>query len=163
MTTSQPDSKTQSPASPPCYRHELEQPTLEGAELIAWLNELLEGERAGAQGLSDLAKRHAEPVASLLRDVARDEGRFCVMLRRHIVALGGAATTATGVFYDKLMARETLADQLKLLDRGQGAVVRSLESNLPRLAAAELIADLREMLDVHVVNIERCADPTLLG
>jgi hypothetical protein len=150
------------PASSPCYRHELDQPPLEGAELVGWLNELLEGERAGAQGLNDLAKRHAEPIATLLRDVARDEGRFCVMLRRHIVALGGEPTTATGVFYDKLMARETLADQLKLLDRGQGAVVRSLETQLPRLRTSELIADLREMLDVHVVNIERCADPQLL-
>jgi hypothetical protein len=151
------------PASPPCYRHELDRPPLEGAELIDWLNELLEGERAGAQGLSDLAKRHAEPIATLLRDVARDEGRFCVMLRRHIVALGGEPTTATGVFYDKLMARETLADQLKLLDRGQGAVVRSLEAQLARLTVPELIADLTEMLDVHVVNIARCADPRLLG
>lgn len=159
MTTDQ----SNKPASSPCYRHELDQPPLEGRELIDWLNELLEGERAGAQGLNDLAKRHAEPIATLLCDVARDEGRFCVMLRRHIMALGGEPTAVTGVFYDKLMARETLADQLKLLDRGQGAVVRSLETQLPRLTAPELVQDLREMLDVHVVNIARCADPKLLG
>jgi Domain of unknown function (DUF6306) len=162
MTRKRFDAGARPPASPPCYRHEVDQPPLDGAELIAWLNGLLEGERAGAQGLNDLAKQHAEPIASLLREVARDEGRFCVMLRRHIVALGGEPSAATGVFYDKLMARETLADQLELLDRGQGAVVRSLEATLPRLTAPALVADLTEMLDVHVVNIERCADPQLL-
>ena len=63
-------------------------------------------------------------LKQLLIDVARDEGRYCVMLRSHVQRLGGTPTDVTGVFYEKLMAREGLAAQLKLLDRGQSAVVR---------------------------------------
>lgn len=150
-------SDLQPPASPPCYLHELEQP-LTTAELIAQLNALLEGERAGARGLHELTKQHTGEVATLLHEVAQDEGRFCVMLRRHIARLGGVPTDKTGVFYDKLMAKPSFVSQLALLDRGQAAVVVVLEKILPRLTDAELTADLQEMLDVHVVNIRRCAE-----
>jgi hypothetical protein len=76
-------SETRPFASPPCYAHELEREPLAGAELIAFLNSLLEGERAGARGLNDLAKRTA--VASLgtvLLDVAATR-TLCVMLSAH--------------------------------------------------------------------------------
>lgn len=132
--------------------------TLQATEIVARLNDLLEGERAGAQGLHDLARHHDGDVAALLDQVARDEGRFCVMLRRHIKRLGGTPTDKTGVFYDKLMAKPTFAAQLSLLDRGQGAVVKMLEEMLPRLSDAELRQELLEMRDVHVVNIRRCAE-----
>jgi hypothetical protein len=46
---------------------------------------------------------------------------------------------------------------LALLDRGQSAVVRMLEDMLPKVADRELADDLREMRDVHVQNIARCA------
>jgi hypothetical protein len=151
------------PASSPCYQHELPLPALSANELIDWLNELLEGERAGAQGLTVLAKRYTGALAALLQEVARDEGRFCVMLRQHIVRLGGVPSVATGAFYDKLMAKPTLAEQLRLLDRGQSAVATALDARLPRIEDVALAGDLREMLDVHVVNIERCADPALLS
>jgi hypothetical protein len=137
--------------------NETERP-LRDDEIVARLNDLLEGERAGAQGLHELAKRHAGDVASLLDSVARDEGRFCVMLRRHITRLGGEPSDKTGVFYDKLMGKLTFASQLKLLDRGQGAVVTMLDEILSRLDDAELAGDLREMREVHVVNIRRCAE-----
>jgi len=144
-------------ASPPCYAHELTPEPASDAEIVKFLNELLEGERAGAQGLNDMAKATSDPaLAALLRDVARDEGRYCVMLRGHVLRLGAAATDATGVFYQKLMAREGLAAKLSLLDRGQSAVVRAIEQMLPRIVDATLRADLVEMRDVHVRNIARC-------
>ena len=123
-----------------------------------FLNTLLEGERAGAQGLIDMAKTPpTRSMKQLLIDVARDEGRYCVMLRSHVQRLGGTATDVTGVFYEKLMAREGLAAQLKLLDRGQSAVVRSIEETMPRIADAALRDDLMEMREVHVRNIALCA------
>ena len=96
-------------------------------------------------------------LAQLLLDVARDEGRYCVMLRSHVKRLGGTPTDATGVFYEKLMAREGLAEQLKLLDRGQSAVVRMIDAALPRIADASLRDDFVEMRETHIRNIARCA------
>ena len=145
-------------ASPPCYAHELTAEPASDAELVVFLNELLEGERAGAQGLTDMAKKTGDAaLVKLLQDVARDEGRYCVMLRSQVQRLGGRASDVTGVFYQKLMARDGLAAQLALLDRGQSAVVRAIEQMLPRIADAALHADLVEMRDVHVRNIARCA------
>jgi len=161
MTAHDRDDEPRPYASPVCYAHEFEEPPLSAAEIIALLNSLLEGERAGAQGLNDLAKTARDPaLAQLLLDVARDEGRYCVMLRSHVKRLGGTPTDATGVFYEKLMAREGLAEQLKLLDRGQSAVVKMIDAALPRIADAALRDDFVEMRETHVRNIARCAEVT---
>jgi hypothetical protein len=125
--------------------------------LAAKLNGLLEGERAGARALLDLAEPKGEPLGATLDDVARDEARFCSMLIRQIERLGGTPSRETGVFYDKLMARPTLNDKLRLLDRGQSAVVRALDELLPQIRDAQMRAELEEMRQVHVRNIERCA------
>ena len=53
-----------------------------------------------------------------------------------------------------------LAAQLKLLDRGQSAVVRMIDETMPRIADAALRDDLTEMREVHVRNIARCAAVT---
>lgn len=158
MTTRDHDDEVRPYASPVCYAHEFETDPMPIAQVVNFLNTLLEGERAGAQGLIDMAKTTADAkLKQLLIDVARDEGRYCVMLRSHVQRLGGTPTDVTGVFYEKLMAREGLAAQLKLLDRGQSAVVRSIEETLPRIADAALRDDLVEMRDVHVRNIALCA------
>jgi hypothetical protein len=148
-------------ASSPCYQHEFDESpfaTLCNAALAARLNELLEGERAGARALLDLKKPKSEPLGAALDQVARDEARFCSMLARQIERLGGTPSRETGVFYEKLMARETLNDKLRLLDRGQSAVVGVLDELLPQIRDAQLRADLEEMREVHVRNIARCAD-----
>jgi hypothetical protein len=145
-------------ASPVCYAHEFEINPLQNSETVAFLNGLLEGERAGAQGLTAMSKTCTDAaLKQLLLDVARDEGRYCVMLRSHLQRFGGTPTDVTGVFYQKLMAREGLAAQLKLLDRGQSAVVRMIDETLPRIADAALRDALTEMREVHVRNIARCA------
>ncbi len=145
-------------ASPVCYAHEFELDPLPRTDAVAFLNGLLEGERAGAQGLVDMAKQTADAeLQRLLHEVARDEGRYCVMLREQIRRLEGTPTETTGVFYEKLQAREGLAAKLKLLDRGQSAVVRMIDETLPRIADAVLRDALTEMRDVHITNIARCA------
>jgi hypothetical protein len=147
------------PSSPVCYGDDPEANPLGVDEILALLNELLEGERAGAQGLVRLAERQTSPrLAELLRAVGRDEGRFCVMLNAEIRRLGGTPTTRTGVFLDKLLAREGLAAQLDLLDRGQSAVARMIHAALPRISDAALLRHLEEMYDVHVENIRLCAE-----
>jgi len=147
-------------ASPPCYQHELDDvPALTAGEIASRLNELLEGERAGARGLIDMKGAAADPaLADLLDAVARDEARFCAMLGHHLIRLGHTPSRRTGVFYEKLKARETLEAQIHLLDRGQSAVVRMLEEMLPSVTDPDLLADLTEMRDTHVENIRRCAE-----
>jgi hypothetical protein len=54
-------------------------------ELIAFLNELLEAEAAGAR--VTLASAHAAdpgPTADLMQAIHHDEARWCGMLTRHI-------------------------------------------------------------------------------
>lgn len=154
-------------ASPACYRH-----LFDDAALIERLNTLIEGERAGARGVLEMRRgllemRRGLPAAQagdsppelppLLDQVARDEARFCAMLSRHVTRLGGVPSRAVGVFYDKLLARDSLPARIDLLDRGQSAVVRVLDELLEQPIDAPLRRDLTEMRDVHVVNIERCA------
>jgi 5-formyltetrahydrofolate cyclo-ligase len=156
--------RTSGTTSPPCAAASADAAYmgwLSRGELLTLLNQLLEAERAGARGVRTLAQRApAGRRQTLLRAVADDEARFCGMLRRHILALGGSPSAATGAFLDKLLAIEDAAAQLVFLNRGQGWVVRQLEQALPRIADAELIADLREMLSCHEQNIARCSEQT---
>ncbi|MPY68610.1 MAG: hypothetical protein GEU92_00835 [Alphaproteobacteria bacterium] len=127
-------------------------------EVLSFLNELLEGERAGAKGVGEMSKRLApSDIQMTLRDIARDEARFCLMLTRHIERLGAQPRRDVGAFYQKLVAEETFAGRLCLLQRGQGWVVRKLRDVLPRIRDESLQADLEDMLEVHERNIARCA------
>lgn len=131
---------------------------LDTNEIITLLNMLLEAERAGARAVSTLSREAEESEsAAALRDIAVDEGRFCVMLRDHILRLKGQPSMRTGDFHDKLMALETFGEKLDLLDRGQSWVVRKIAAALPGITDEALHADLLDMLKVHEVNIDRAA------
>jgi hypothetical protein len=159
MTGERDSDQPRPPASPVCYVDEAEANPLSTEEILQLLNEMLEGERAGAQGLQKLAGQQSSPeLAALLHDVAKDEGRFCVMLNAQIRRLGGTPTQKTGVFLEKLLAREGLPAQLDLLDRGQSAIARMIHAALPRIQDAALVDDLTDMYDVHVANIRKCAE-----
>ena len=130
--------------------------TRSATALLDLLGQLLEGERAGARGvaiMSRLAKDERSRAA--LGAIARDEARFCAMLSRHITRLGGEPSTATGAFYDKLLAIEDTRQRLDFLDRGQGWVVRKLREILPGIDDPELRDDLADMLETHERNIAR--------
>jgi nitronate monooxygenase len=147
-------------ASPPCFMHEVD-PTYLGymstAEMIELLNALLEAERAGAKGVGEMgeAERDAR-LRPLLQDVAKDEARYCAMLTKHIVRLGGRPNTAVGAFYDKLCSAPSLERKLDLLDRGQGWVARTLREALTKIDDPMLYTDLVEMADTHGRNIAAC-------
>lgn len=146
-------------ASPPCMLHEVD-PVYLGymseAEMVDFLNELLEAERAGASGVGEMAAPSDAAHRPLLQSVAADEARFCAMLTRHIVRLHGRPTPATGKFLDKLRATEGLEAKLNLLNRGQGWVVKKLREGLQKIDDPMLYADLREMLEAHEANIASC-------
>ncbi|WP_374298045.1 5-formyltetrahydrofolate cyclo-ligase [Sphingomonas sp.] len=147
-------------ASPACSMHELDPARLGylgRMELLGLLGELLEGERAGARSVGRMSvESGATEIAATLRDVARDEARFCAMLTNHIRRLGGEPSLATSAFYDKVMALDQPHMRIDLLNRGQGWVVRKLRETLLRIDDLALRMDLQVMLAVHERNINRC-------
>ena len=152
-------SKPPEPSSPACLAHEADDAYMGYAtkdELAAFLNELLEAERAG----TGVALRSGEAAAGtkfadLLRDVHHDEARWCAMLLKQLKALGAPASTRIGAFQDKALAIEDLPERIAFLNRGQGWVVRKLREMLPKVRDDALHRDLTEMLQAHEVNIAR--------
>ena len=144
-------------ASPPCSMHALDPVSLgyfSRVEVLALLGELLEAERAGARSLGQMSGEAAmERIGPTLREIARDEARFCAMLTNHIRRLGGEPSRATGDFYDKIMALKQPDQRIDLLNRGQGWVARKLRAAVYRIEDLALRVDLQVMLAVHERNI----------
>ena len=144
-------------SSPACSMHEADEAYMGYAgkdELIAFLNELLEAERAGARVTLESARAAGSgAIAELMRTIQRDEARWCGMLLRHLKALGDAPSSKVGAFYGKAMAIADLGERIAFLNRGQGWVVRKLREMLPRVRDNQLHTDLTEMLRSHEANI----------
>ncbi|MAN80807.1 MAG: 5-formyltetrahydrofolate cyclo-ligase [Rhodospirillaceae bacterium] len=131
---------------------------LTDAETVAVLNELLEGERAGARGVIEMARATADIELRLaLSAVARDEARYCAMLSRHIERLGGQPSPETGAFLNKLRDTAEQNAKIDLLNKGQSWVSRRLAEVLPKIADPDLYDDLCEMREIHDRNVARCA------
>ena len=154
-------------SSPACLMHEADDSYMGYAtrdELAAFLNELLEAERAG----TGVALRSAEspagtPFEGLLRDVHRDEARWCAMLLRQLKALGVPASTRIGAFQEKCLAIDPLPERIAFLNRGQGWVVKKLREMMPKVRDGALHRDLAEMLDSHIANIDRANEALKVG
>ncbi len=154
MSTERPE-----PASPACLAHEGDDAYMGYAtkdELAAFLNELLEAERAGTGvALKSAAAAGGTPFVDLLRDVHHDEARWCAMLLKQLKALGVPASSRIGAFQEKALAIEGLPERIAFLNRGQGWVVKKLREMLPKVRDDVLHRDLAEMLQSHEVNIAR--------
>ena len=155
------------PSSPACFAHEADDTYMGYAtkdELAAFLNELLEAERAG----TGVALRSAQAAAGtkfadLLHDVHRDEARWCAMLLKQLKALGAPASTKIGAFQEKALAIDPLPERMAFLNRGQGWVVKKLREMLPKVRDDGLHHDLAEMLQSHEVNIARTNEALQAG
>jgi hypothetical protein len=148
------------PASPVCYAGEMG-PAYGGyftdAELVALLELLLEGERAGERATALLAAEcPSNEAAILLASIKRDETRFAGMLAWLIGKLGARPSDKIGAFYDKIVAVEGFGARVKLLNRGQAWVVRKLDESLPRVRDDRIHAALKGMRGAHEVNVARC-------
>lgn len=126
-------------------------------EYGAFLNQLLEAERAGAKLLSayldDLPPDDAARYA--IRAVQLDEARNCAVLMDLIVEAEVAPTPAVGSFYGRGMAIRGWRDRLAFLNRGQAWVARRIASALPRVPDTAR-RRLQAMHDSHVANIGYC-------
>ncbi len=121
------------------------------------LNELLEAERAGVETLSRLFPAATTPgMGKLFEQVRDDEAWSCAGLARSIKTLGGEISEKRGDFADKVMAEPTLAARLRLLNRGQGWVVKRLDALLVETLPTSVSDFLREMKARHLANIAAC-------
>ena len=96
-----------------------------------------------------------------MRNVHRDEARWCAMLLKGIGQLEGIPSCQTGDFYEKCMAIGDLRARAAFINRGQGWVARKLREMLPKVRNDDLHADFAAMLRSHEENIA-CTN-TLLG
>ena len=120
------------------------------------LNELLAAERAGVETLSRLLAEASPEMQKLLATVRNDEAWSCAGLVRSITTLGGTMSDGKGDFADKVMREPTLAARLRLLNRGQGWVVKRLDGLLAETLPASVGSFLEEMKTRHIANIEAC-------
>src|SRR5215813_15314918 len=121
------------------------------------LNELLEAERAGVETLSLLFPAAQGPeMQKLFEGVRDDEAWSCAGLVRSIRALGGSISEKKGDFADKVMREPTLAARLRLLNRGQGWVVKRLDGLLGQALPQPVSEFVNEMKRRHITNIEAC-------
>jgi len=144
-------------SSPACSMNEADDVYMGYAgrdELVAFLNELLEAERAGSRVTLDSAREAGTgAIADLMSAVQRDEARWCAMLLRHVKELGAEPTPNMGAFYGKAMAVADMAERIAFLNRGQGWVVKKLRAMLPRVRDDGMHADFNDMLKSHEANI----------
>ena len=121
------------------------------------LNELLEAERAGVDALSRLFPESRGPeMQRLFEGVRDDEAWSCAGLVRSVKALGGTLSEKKGDFADKVMREPTLGTRLRLLNRGQGWVVKRLDGLLGETLPASIRDFLEEMKARHLANIAAC-------
>ena len=121
------------------------------------LNELLEAERAGVETLSRLCPEARSPeMRTLFEAVRSDEAWSCAGLAGSIKTLGGVMSDKKGDFADKVTSEPTLAARLRLLNRGQGWVVKRIDGLLGETLVESISEFLAEMKVRHLANIEAC-------
>lgn len=120
----------------------------------AFLNELLEAERAGAKLLA--AWVDELPPGSRLREqlhaAQRDEARNCAVLIHLLLEAGAAPSMATGAFYQKGLSIRGWPERLEFLDRGQAWVARRIAAALPSVPAAQARRLLEAMHKSHLAG-----------
>lgn len=129
-------------------------------QTLAKLNELLEAERAGVDAMALLTEAVSTPeMRKLFEQVKSDEAWSCAGLAGAVRRLGGTRSEKKGDFADKIMSLPTLPERLRLLNRGQGWVVKRLDVLLQQSDIdLETRSFLTEMRTVHVRNIAGCDD-----
>jgi len=106
------------------------------AELVDFLNRMLEAERAGAKALvvfMDDWPRHG-PEWQTLRKVHEDEAHNCALIGEQLKRRGRDYSHATGEFYGKAIAVKGARERIAFLVRGLKWATGEFEQALPRIA-----------------------------
>ena len=132
-------------------------PQFSREEQVAFLNRMLEAERAGARALLAILEEHprGSEAWTELRRVHAEEAHDCVLLGGEIQRLGGDYSHATGDFLGKLLAVEGRRARVEFLARGLRWAVKRFDEALPRLDA-EARGTIAGIRDSHLRSAERC-------
>jgi hypothetical protein len=135
-------------AAPACAR----------AEWCAFLNRMLEAERAGARALLEFLGEYPRDGEAwkVLRKVQGDEARNCVVLGDVLKRAGEPYSHATGEFLDKALAVRGRRARLEFLCRGLGWSVREIEAALPRVPDETGARALTRIRDTHRGSLASC-------
>ena len=134
------------------------------SQLEGFLNLLGEAERAGGRILHELTEQASSlELREMLKKVGHDEGYYAGELAAHVRRLGGAPSTKTGDFVEKVRAVADFRGRLDLLNRGQRWVIRKIEENGPAVSDDHLKAFLGVMAEGHRVNIGALEDALKKG
>ena len=138
-------------------REEAGTDVMKGDELLGFLNELLEAERAGVEASAAYRANAGDAtVSELMEKIEEDGARFCLALADLITRLDGSPSPSTGHFYKRALAVESLGDRIALLSRGQGWAVARICEALPRIRDDEVQGRLEEMANAHYQNKASC-------
>lgn len=133
------------------------QPPFSNEEQAAFLNRMLEAERAGARALLAILEEHPRhgEAWTALRRVHADEAHNCALLGKQIQRLGADYSHATGEFLAKLLAVTGRRARIELLAQGLRWAIKRFDEALLRLdaEARETITAMRES---HRRSIEQC-------
>ena len=127
------------------------------AEQVAYLNRMLEAERAGAKALMailEMSPRHGEAWAALRR-MHNDEAHNCVLIGKQIKRLGADYSHATGEFLDKLIAIQGNRARVDFLAKGLRWAVRRFDEAMPCLDE-EVRGTIAQIRESHLRSIELC-------
>jgi 5,10-methenyltetrahydrofolate synthetase len=127
-------------------------------ELAAFLNTLLEAERAGAKLLAAFLEQMtlAPDARDALARIQHDESRNCVELMDLLRHIGAEKSAATSDFLDRALAVAGKRQRLEFLNRGQAWVARRIATALPRIRDTRIRAAMLNMQASHVANIRAC-------
>ena len=160
------DEGEKEPRSPVCYAKDADPAYMGYAsrdEILAFLNELLEAERAGARVTLETSRQADAPeVKAMASAIQKDEAHWCAVLLSAIQRMGGVPSERTGAFHQKAMAIADIPSRLAFLNRGQAWVVRKLREMMPKMRDEELYRELNQMLISHEQNIEKLATSGLI-
>lgn len=133
-------------------------------ELAAFLNTLLEAERAGAKVVAAFLEHLtlAPEARDCLARIQRDESRNCAELADLLRHLGRDKTARTSDFLGRALAVEGTRQRLEFLNRGQAWIVRRIAAALPRIRDARVRATMLQMQASHIANIRAC-EALILG
>lgn len=128
-----------------------------GDERAAFLNQMLESERAGARALvvflDDFDRTSDE--WKMLRRIHEDEAHNCALIGELLKKAGTPYSHATGEFYGKAVAVQGKGARIEFLARGLKWAVRKFDAALPGLDG-EAQTLFTRMRDTHLRSIAAC-------
>lgn len=123
-------------------------------KLVGLLNQLLEAEKAGVETMDYLLNTYPDvELAAFMKLIKQDEAWSVNGLIQSVRREGGMPSKETGDFTEKVKAKETFAQKIGLLIKGQAWVARKIDDALAYGMDEQTKTFLLEMKRRHLDNI----------